>query len=50
MRGRGQARGSMRARTPFGRMRGTLPSKPPPVMCAMPWISKSRSRFSTGFT
>ena len=48
--GRGQARGSMRARTPFGSTRGTLPSKPPPVMCTRPFSVKSRSRFSTGFT
>ena len=48
--GRGQAPGSMRARTPRGSTRGTLPSKPPPVTWTRPWIVKSRSRFSTGLT
>ena len=48
--GRGQEPRSMRARTPLGSTRGTLPSKPPPVMCTMPLSVKSRIRFRTGLT
>ena len=43
--GRGQRDGSIRAWTPFGNTRGTLPGNPPPVMCATPLSVKSRIRF-----
>ena len=48
--GTSHERQSNTASTPFGSMRGTLSTSPPPVMCAMPWIFTPALRTArTGF-
>ena len=48
--GRGQRALRITARVPAGRMRGTLPTSPPPVMWARPFTGTASRSLSTGFT